>query len=315
MHRGVIGVDLGGTSIKVAAVSLTGSIAAKDELATEADQGAAHVLGRIAGAARAAAAAAGWGWEEIAGVGVGMPAFLDFSTGVVEEAVNLGWKDVAAGEELAKLLAKPIEFNNDANVAALGEAWVGGGAGKRHVLAVTLGTGVGGGIIIDGKLYSGVNGMAGEIGHLVLDPDGELCGCGHHGCVETECSATAILREAKRAVEAGEQTALSKLPRITAKAVFDLAKDGDETCKRIVGRMVDRLGYSLALVANLLNPEVIVIGGGLSLAGDILYVPLRAVFERYALTRVSRAVSLRPATLGNDAGVLGAAKLVLQSGN
>jgi glucokinase len=198
-------------------------------------------------------------------------------------------------------------------VAALGEAWVGAGRGHRHLFMATIGTGIGGGIIIDGKIYRGANGMAGEVGHMVIDPEGEPCNCGNRGCLETITSATAVLREAKRRLQAGEASSLRQVSDLTTRDVFDHARAGDALALAVVRKMTDTLGYALAQIANILNPEIIVIGGGVSRAGDVLFKPLFTSFSRFALPRVIEAAELRPAELGNDAGVLGAARLSLLS--
>lgn len=308
----VIGIDVGGTFIKAAAITASGDMIAKAEWPTEAAQGTDAVIDRIASIANAAAEQAGWNWQEVSGVGIGLPAFIDFENGIVEEAINLGWKNVAIKRELEQRLGIQVEFDNDANAAALGEAWVGGGRGRKHVLAVTLGTGVGGGVIINGQIYRGANGMAGEIGHILIqETNGDKCNCGHYGCLETISSATAILRAAKRRIAAGEATTMNTVDELTTRDVFEHAQSGDRVASEVIDYAVNRLGFALAMLANALNPEAIVIGGGPSQAGEVLYKPLNQYFIKYALKRVAEAAEIRPAELGNDAGVLGAAKLVL----
>lgn len=310
--RKVIGIDVGGTFIKAAAITEMGEIVAKEEWATEAEKGTNALLNRLAEIARASTNRAGWRWDDVTGVGIGLPAFLDFEQGIVEEAVNLGWKNVHIGKEMEKRLAIPIRFDNDANMAALGEAWIGGGRGYKHILAVTLGTGVGGGVVIDGRIYRGANGMAGEIGHMVLEPlHGEKCNCGQIGCLETISSASAILRATKKRLQQGEASSLLSVDNLTTKDVFEHAAAGDPVAREVIDHAIHQLGYALALLGNALNPEVIVIGGGPSRAGDILYKPLREYFAKYALKRVVEKARIRPAELGNDAGVIGAARLVL----
>lgn len=308
----VIGIDLGGTFIKAAAILETGEIVAKVEWPTEADHGTDALLDRLAGIAFAGAEKAGWKLDQVAGVGIGLPAFLDFEKGIVEEAVNIGWKNVPIVEEMEKRLSVPVLFDNDANAAALGEAWIGGGRGHKHILAVTLGTGVGGGVVIDGKIYRGTNGMAGEIGHIILEPEhGDRCNCGQIGCLETISSASAILRAAKRKLTGGAVSSLQAVKDLTTKDVFEHAAEGDSLAKEVVDHAVHKLGFALALLTTVLNPEVIVIGGGPSRAGDVLYKPLQDYFAKYALKRSADGAVIRPAELGNDAGVLGAAKIVL----
>lgn len=305
----VIGMDLGGTNIKAAAVNEQGKILAKETRPTMGDRGASWILDQMAEMARAVAARVGCSWREVAGVGVGIPGFLDFSQGVAEEVVNLGWKNVSVAREMEERLQVPVALDNDANAAAIGEAWVGAGRGYRHILAVTIGTGIGGGLIVDGQIYHGANGMAGELGHMVIEPGGELCNCGHRGCLERIASASAVLRAAKKRLAAGEPSSLVPLANLSTKDVFDHARAGDALACSVVDHMAERLGYGLALAANLLNPEMLVIGGGVSAAWDVLFPPLNASFSAYALERVRQAALIRPAELGNDAGVLGCARL------
>jgi glucokinase len=229
-------------------------------------------------------------------------------------APNLKWKEVPVKKELEARLGLPVALDNDANVAALGEAWSGAGAGIKNMVAFTLGTGVGGGIIIDGRIYQGFRGMAGELGHIKVVPDLEAiqCGCGQLGCVETVSSATGIIRMAKDAVARGESTALSLNDNITAKDVFDAARDGDEVAIRIVKRAAYYLGKAMAAVAVVLNPQRFIIGGGVSRAGDILFNEIRKVYEQNVPSAFSEQVDIVPAKLGNDAGVVGAAGLNLK---
>jgi glucokinase len=311
----VIGIDLGGTNIKAAAVTNEGKLVTKLEWATEAEQGVGHVVQRLQSIARAVASEAGWIWSDVAGIGIGIPGFLDFQAGVVERAVNIGWEQVPILDIMQRELGVPVYFDNDANAAAIGEAWVGGGRGFRHVVAVTIGTGIGGGILIDGQIYRGANGMAGEFGHMVMDwGHGHVCNCGQTGCLETIASATAMLRSARQAVERGETTALASYDTesLTTRLVIDEARNGDAVAGRIVRHAMETLGMALSYIGNALNPERIVIGGGVSKAGDVLFSPILTGFQQGALSRVQEACKIVPAELGNDAGVLGAAKLAVR---
>jgi glucokinase len=305
-----IGLDVGGTTIKGAAVLEDGQIVYKEERPTEAEQGTMHMLDRMADFARDLAGLAGWQFEDVAGVGVGVPAFIDFTTGFVERAVNLGWENVELLQELKKRLGDhvPIALENDANAAGLGETWAGGGKGFSDALFVTLGTGVGGGILVDGKIVHGANGMAGEIGHITIDPNGRRCNCGRNGCLETISSATGILAMAQERL-AGETTTLKEEETISTRAVFEHAQRGDRVAQEVVYYAIDRLGFALANIGCTLNPQVIVVGGGVSSAGEALLGPLKDAFARYALPRVTAGTAIRLAELGNDAGVIGAALL------
>jgi len=305
-----VGIDVGGTTIKGAAVLEDGTIVAKGERETE--RGAALVLDTIAGLAREMAESAGWDFAEVSGIGIGLPAFIDFETGVVEAAVNLGedWSNLPVVKELQERLeGKPIMIENDANAAALGEAWVGGGKGYKDVLCITLGTGVGGGIVIDHKLVHGSNGMAGEIGHITIDPQGRLCNCGRIGCLETIASATGIVAEANQRLEAGGESSLRSHQKLNTRLIFEHAKNGDQVARDVIEYTLDRLGFALANIGATINPQVIVIGGGVSHAGDELLIPLRSAYARYALPRVNAGTTMHLAELGNDAGVIGAALL------
>lgn len=244
-----------------------------------------------------------------------MAGFIDIENGIVLLAPNVDFRDVPIRDILVERLGKPVKINNDANVAALGEAWSGAGKGVGNCVCYTLGTGVGGGIIINGKIYEGFSGLAGELGHIAVVPDLEAiqCGCGKMGCLETVSSATGIIRMAKDAVSRGDRTSLSLLDSITAKDVFDAAKAGDEVAERIVSRAAYYLGKSMAAVTTILNPERYIIGGGVSKAGDFLFDQIREVFRELTPETLQKGVEIVPATLGNDAGMIGAAGLFIRS--
>jgi glucokinase len=309
-----VGVDLGGTSIKVGICDEKGNLLHTYEGPTGVEDGAQAVLDRIAAYVKKVVSDSAYQWEQVAGVGAGVAGFIDIASGTVMFAPNLKWKEVPVKKELEARLGLPVALDNDANVAALGEAWSGAGAGVKNMVAFTLGTGVGGGIIIDGRIYQGFRGLAGELGHIKVVPDLEAiqCGCGQLGCVETVSSATGIIRMAKDAVARGESTALSLNDNITAKDVFDAAKDGDEVAIRIVKRAAYYLGKAMAAVAVVLNPQRFIIGGGVSRAGDILFNEIRKVYEQNVPSAFSEQVDIVPAKLGNDAGIVGAAGLNLK---
>ncbi|HZG86936.1 ROK family glucokinase [Paenibacillus sp.] len=308
-----VGVDIGGTTIKVGICNAEGKLLHTFEGATGTESGPDTVLENIASYVRRIVADNGYAWEDVVGVGIGIPGFMDFATGVVFMSANFpGFKNVPVKATLEQKLGKPVAINNDANVAALGEAWSGAGRGLDNVVVYTLGTGVGGGIIVRGRIYEGATGMAGELGHVQVVPDMEAiqCGCGQHGCVETVSSATGIIRMAKDAVERGDKTPLADLASIAAKDVFDAAKAGDEVALRIVKRAAFYLGKAMAATAVIVNPERFIVGGGVARAGDMLFDAVREVFKKYTPERA--IVDIVPAELGNDAGVVGAAGLVLR---
>ncbi|MDP4099477.1 ROK family glucokinase [Paenibacillus sp. P96] len=310
-----VGVDLGGTTIKVGICNAEGQLLHTYEGPTQTDQGVDTVLGNIEKYVRLIVEQSSYSWEQLQGVGAGIAGFLNVRDGVVVLAPNIGFRDVPIQAILEERLGKPVKIDNDANVAALGEAWAGAGKGVEHCVCFTLGTGVGGGIIMNGKIYQGFSGMAGEVGHISVVPDLEAiqCGCGKMGCLETVSSATGIIRMANDAVERGDRTSLAAVDKIAAKDVFDAAKSGDEVSLRIIGRAAFYLGKALATTAALLNPEMYIVGGGVSKAGDILFDELRQVFAKLTPEPLQRGMSIVPATLGNDAGIVGAAGLILRS--
>lgn len=308
-----VGVDLGGTAIKVGICDAEGNLKQTFEGPTRAEEGAEAGMERIAEYVRTLVSQSPYEWEQVAGVGAGIAGFLDIPNGFIKFSNNLNWRNVPARQILQEKLGVPVAINNDANVAALGEAWGGAGRGIPNVVCYTLGTGVGGGVIINGKVYEGFGGMAGELGHMSIVPDLEAinCNCGMKGCLETVASATGIVRMAKDAVERGDRTSLSLLEVITAKDVFDAGKAGDEVALRIINRAAYYLGRSMASMAVILNPQRFVIGGGVSKAGDILFRPIREIFHKYTQEQAAEGVDIVPAELGNDAGVVGAAGLLL----
>lgn len=311
-----VGVDLGGTTIKVGLVSSEGKLLQTYEGPTEVPKGPETVIDNIEKYVRHIVEESPYSWDQIVGVGAGLAGFTNVKEGIIILSANLGLKDVPIRSILEERLQKPIKIDNDANVAALGEVWSGAGKGYEHVVCYTLGTGVGGGIIVGGKIVQGFSGMAGELGHMSVIPDLEAiqCGCGKIGCLETVSSATGIIRMAKDAVDRGDRTSLVHIEHeITAKDVIDAAKAGDEVAIRIVSRAAYYLGKSMAAVAVTLNPERFIIGGGVSKAGEFLFEQIRESFMKLAPEPVTRGVSIVAAELGNDAGMIGAAGLFLYS--
>ena len=249
--------------------------------------------------------------EDVAGVGVGAPGPVD-GNGIIHKAVNLGWSEMNLKKELTQLLGgMRVEGGNDANVAALGEMWKGGGQGYENLVAVTLGTGVGGGIIINGKIMTGATGSGGEIGHIhVEDEETEACGCGNYGCLEEYASATGITRLANRKLKQSDKDSVLRNGEVSAKAVFDAVKAGDELAIEIAKQFGDYLGKGLAVIAGVINPEIFVIGGGVSKAGEVLFDYIRPSFGK-TVYHGCKDTKFALATLGNDAGIYGAAKMVL----
>lgn len=310
MKKYCFGVDVGGTTIKMGLFDVDGNVLDKWEIVTRTENGGVNVLPDIAKAVEDKMAEKSIVKEEVAGVGVGVPGPVD-SKGIVHRCVNLGWDEFNVNDKLGELVGMPVMAGNDANVAALGEMWKGGGQGHSDLVVVTLGTGVGGGIIINGKMLTGANGAGGEIGHIhVQDGEPEECGCGNKGCLEQYASATGIVRIAKRVLANTQQETVLNADSVTAKDVWDAVKAGDEVAIQVAEQFGKYLGEGLAAIAGVVNPEAFVIGGGVSKAGDIL---LSYVEKNYkpVVFHGSRDVKFTLATLGNDAGIFGAAKLVL----
>ena len=311
MASHVFGVDVGGTTIKLGLFDSNGNVIDKWEIPTRTEDGGKNILADIADAVHAKMAEKGLTKEDIAGVGVGVPGPVD-GKGIVHKAVNLGWGMFNLKEELQKLLdGMHVEGGNDANVAALGEMWKGGGQGHKNLVAVTLGTGVGGGIICNGQMVTGANGAGGEIGHIhVEDNETEECGCHNIGCLEQYASATGIARLARKRLEEDTEDSVLRGREISAKSVFDAVKFGDKVAIQIAERFGEYLGKGLAAIAGVVNPEIFVIGGGVSKAGEVLFEYIKPYYMQYAF-RGCRDAEFALATLGNDAGIFGAAKLIL----
>lgn len=310
-----IGVDLGGTAIKLGLCNAEGQLLRTYEGPTQADEGSDAVLNNIAAYVKEFVPPGTPEWELVQGVGIGIAGFLDIPNGIIEFSANLPFRDVPVKQIMEEKIGKPVKINNDANVAALGEVWGGAGKGVSDCVCYTLGTGVGGGIIVGGRLIEGFSGMAGELGHMAVVPDLEAiqCGCGQMGCLETVSSATGIIRMAKDAVARGDRTSLASVEKIMAKEVFDAAKAGDEVAARIVSRAAYYLGKSMAAVAIVVNPQRFILGGGVSMAGEFLFEQVREVFRKLSPPRAHEGVDIVAAELGNNAGVVGAAGLFLHA--
>ena len=291
---------------------MDGELRDKWEIPTRTDNGGEHILPDIADSLKAKLEEKGIDAGCVLGAGLGVPGAV-LGDRYVKPCVNLnGWGGDVAGE-LSKMCGFGVKAVNDANAAALGEMWLGGGKGCDNVVFVTLGTGVGGGIVVGGKLLAGVHGSGGEIGHIKISTsESECCGCGKRGCLEQYASATGIVREANRRLAAGEQSPLGALEAVTAKAVFDFAKAGDPMALEVVDFFADCLGRALAAVSCVCDPQVFVIGGGVSAAGQIIIDVVAKSFRNYAFP-AAEETSFVLASLGNDAGICGAARLALDS--
>ena len=312
MKRYAFGVDIGGTSVKLGLFGSNGKLLESWEIVTRLQDKGKYILSDIAESVQDKCKERGISKKEAAGIGLGVPGPLQ-EDGTVLRCVNLGWDICNAAQELQKQTGLPVRSGNDANVAALGELWQGGGRGYRNMVMITLGTGVGGGIILAGKILSGEHGAAGEIGHLhVCDDETEQCGCGRRGCLEQYASANGLVRLARQyiAQDIGHSTVLCLEQDFTAKDVFDAAKAGDPLALQLVEKVGDYLGRSLAQIACVADPEAFVIGGGMAKAGEILLQSVQKYFRRYAFHACEK-IEFKLAELGNTAGIYGSAKMIL----
>ena len=313
MGKKCIGVDVGGTSVKLGIFDVDGVLLKKWEIPTRKEEQGKYVLDDIAASIRETLKDENISMEDVVGVGIDVPGPVK-KNGYVEVCVNLGWRDIYPAKELsARLDGIPAECGNDANAAALGEMWKGGGKGHKNVIMVTLGTGVGGGIIVDGKCLVGAHGAGGEIGHLCVNyQETETCGCGKKGCLEQYASATGITRLANMRLAKDEKpSTLRNVAEMSAKEVFDAVKAGDEVAIEIATEFGKYLGHALANLAAACDPAVIVIGGGVSKAGEVLLDYIKGPFKEMAFF-ADKDTEFALAELANDAGICGAAKLVLK---
>lgn len=306
------GVDVGGTTVKIGLFDKEGCVLDKWEIPTNKENDGASILPDVAKSLQQKMKEKGIGEEDLAGIGVGAPGAVDDEGTLVGGAVNIGWKPFNIPKVLNAYINVPVKAANDANAAAFGEMWQGGGKGYTSMVAVTLGTGVGGGIIINGNILTGATGAGGEIGHIhIEDNETEECGCKNKGCLEQYASATGIVRLAKRRLAKDDKPSVLREGTLSAKSVFDAVKAGDEVAMEIAGQFGEYLGKGLAAVAGVVNPEVFVIGGGVSKAGEILISYVEPWFQKYAFQQC-RGAKFALAKLGNDAGIFGAAGLILR---
>lgn len=308
------GVDVGGTTIKIGFFKINGELLDKWEVKTRTENFGENVLADICEALEAKLIKEKIGLDEILGIGIGLPGPV-LSDGTVLQCVNLGWGTFNVEKKLSEMFhGIKVKAGNDANVAALGEAWKGGGKDYDDIVMITLGTGVGGGVVINGNILTGYNGGAGEIGHMHMqDGEREQCNCGRHGCLEQYASATGVVRLAKRYMaENDDNTKMRDFgDNITAKDVFDLAKDGDRGAVKVTEKMGDYLGKAMSHVAVTINPQAFIIGGGVSKAGQFLIDAIKDTYRETCFSACGDA-AVHLAELGNDAGMYGAAALVVK---
>ena len=311
MKKYAFGVDIGGTTIKMGFFETTGELLEKWEIPTRTEDNGVNILPDIASEIDKKLGEKSIDKSDVEGVGVGVPGPVD-EDGTVFRCVNLGWGVFNVQIELNRLTELKVKVGNDANVAALGEMWQGGGKGYKNIVMVTLGTGVGGGVIINEKIVAGSDGAGGEIGHINMkENEKEACGCGNHGCLEQYASATGIVRTTKKFLEEhpDAETELNA-KTVTAKDIFDCAKNGDEVAEKMVDRTAKILGRGLSQIACVVNPQVFVIGGGMSKAGSLLIEKVQNYYQQYAF-HAARNTYFKLADLGNDAGIYGGGRMIL----
>lgn len=309
-----IGIDVGGTGIQIGAVNAENRIIQEQSIPTRTDLSFEDQVGQIASCVLSTVEAAGLSSEDIESVGVGIPGIASAKTGEIIKCTNMNWFHVPFREVFRRVLDKPVFIDNDANVAALAECVAGISAGTSSSVFITIGTGIGSGIILNGKIWSGAHHIGGELGHVTFDLDGVQCSCGNRGCLERYCSATALIRMAREAVSLHPDSlilqSVNNIPSaIEAKTVFDAAKAEDPVALEVYHRYIDCLAQAVASVVNLLDPEIIVLGGGVSKAGSFLLDPLVRKYPQYVLFNDQPLPPVKIATLGSEAGIIGAAML------
>ncbi|HEO4893136.1 TPA: ROK family glucokinase [Streptococcus agalactiae] len=319
MSKKLLGIDLGGTTIKFGILTLEGEVQEKWAIETNTLENGRHIVSDIVESLKHRLSLYGLTKDDFLGIGMGSPGAVDRTSKTVTGAFNLNWADTQeVGSVIEKEVGIPFFIDNDANVAALGERWVGAGANNPDVVFVTLGTGVGGGVIADGNLIHGVAGAGGEIGHMIVDPEnGFMCTCGNKGCLETVASATGVVRVARQLAEQYEgssaiKAAIDNGDTVTSKDIFIAADDGDKFANSVVERVSRYLGLAAANISNILNPDSVVIGGGVSAAGEFLRSRVEKYFVTFAFPQVKKSTKIKIAELGNDAGIIGAASLANQ---
>ncbi|MFS6452936.1 ROK family glucokinase [Streptococcus agalactiae] len=319
MSKKLLGIDLGGTTIKFGILTLEGEVQEKWAIETNTLENGRHIVSDIVESLKHRLSLYGLTKDDFLGIGMGSPGAVDRTSKTVTGAFNLNWADTQeVGSVIEKEVGIPFFIDNDANVAALGERWVGAGANNPDVVFVTLGTGVGGGVIADGNLIHGVAGAGGEIGHMIVNPEnGFTCTCGNKGCLETVASATGVVRVARQLAEQYEgssaiKAAIDNGDTVTSKDIFIAAEDGDKFANSVVERVSRYLGLAAANISNILNPDSVVIGGGVSAAGEFLRSRVEKYFVTFAFPQVKKSTKIKIAELGNDAGIIGAASLANQ---
>lgn len=308
-----VGIDLGGTNTKIGLLDEDGNILFSTIVKTESEQGLEKTVERLANILKIQVSNLNISFEDVAGVGLGVPGPVANGR-IVKFWANFPWPvDVDLAAEFEKHLGVPVKVDNDVNVITLGEMWKGGGRGYKNVLGLAIGTGIGGGVVVNGKLVSGKNGAGGEVGHIKVERDGKLCGCGQEGCWEAYASATGLVREAKSRLTVNKNNLLyerTKDREVEAKDIFDAAREGDEFSLNLVDYEAEFIALGIGNLLNVLDTDVVVVGGGIALAGNILFDKINEKLRKYAMLSTLEGLKIVPAELGNDAGIYGAAYLV-----
>jgi len=304
-----VGIDVGGTGLKAGVVDQNGKIISKVSCPTGVERGHEAVIADMAQLALKAIEQSGYTLDDVHSIGIGIPGVLDPRTNRVPFCTNLGWHDVPVTELMQKVIDKPVFIDNDATVAALAESVAGVSSTVKDSIFLTLGTGVGGGVVLNHKIYSGTHGVGSELGHTIIVADGEPCTCGNRGCWERYASATALIRMGTEAAAAHPESALNIGRTLTAKDVMDAAKAGDPVALEVFDKYTTYLAIGMVNIINFMDPEVIAIGGGVSAAGEFLIKPIREKVAKMVFYKAMPYARIELATLGNDAGIIGAAML------
>lgn len=308
-----VGIDLGGTNTKIGLLDEDGNILFSTIVKTESEQGFEKTIERLSNILKIQVSNLNISFNDVAGVGLGVPGPVANGR-IVKFWANFPWPvNVDLAAEFEKHLGVPVKVDNDVNVITLGEMWKGGGRGYKNVLGLAIGTGIGGGVVVNGKLVSGKNGAGGEVGHIKVERDGKLCGCGQEGCWEAYASATGLVREAKSRITVNKNNLLyerTKDREVEAKDIFDAARDGDEFSLNLVDYEAEFIALGIGNLLNVLDTDVVVVGGGIALAGDILFNKINEKLRKYAMLSTLEGLKIVQAELGNDAGIYGAAYLV-----
>ena len=304
-----IGVDLGGTNIAAGIVNEKHVITARASVPTKAGRDFDEIIADMGTLILGLLKENNIELDQVKYIGIGAPGILDNKAGTVTDNSNIHWVNYPIRQKLQQYIDKPVYLGNDANVAAWAEYQNGCGKGTKNFLMLTLGTGVGGGIILNGKLHTGSHNIGAEIGHTTFKAGGEKCGCGNRGCIEAYCSATALIRDAKREAEAHPESILARAKVLSAKTVIDAAAKGDKSAIKLFDEYVSNLAQVIASLINFLDPEVIALGGGIANAGDFLLEPLRREFPKYVTFSSLQQTKILKAEMGNDAGIIGSALL------